>query len=146
MADFGGADQDAFRVEVREWLEANFPKSLAHDADTQLAKLQARPESPEATAWRLALGAKGWGVPTWPKEYGGGGLSRAEARVLAEEMANLGTRNPIGGMGVAFFGPTLLEYGSEALKREHLPGIVMGEVWWCQGYSEPGSGSDLASL
>jgi alkylation response protein AidB-like acyl-CoA dehydrogenase len=145
MADFGG-DVETFRAEAREWLEANFPKSLAHDANTQLAKLQARPETPEATAWRLALGRKGWGVPTWPKEYGGGGLSRAEARVLAEEMARIGARNPIGGMGVAFFGPTLLEYGTEALKREHLPGIVMGEVWWCQGYSEPGSGSDLASL
>jgi alkylation response protein AidB-like acyl-CoA dehydrogenase len=145
MADFGG-DVETFRTEAREWLEANFPKSLAHDANTQLAKQQARPETPEATAWRLALGRKGWGVPTWPKEYGGGGLSRAEARVLAEEMARIGARNPIGGMGVAFFGPTLLEYGSEALKREHLPGIVMGEVWWCQGYSGPGSGSDLASL
>ncbi|MDE2487356.1 MAG: acyl-CoA dehydrogenase family protein [Alphaproteobacteria bacterium] len=146
MADFGGTDLEAFRAETRAWLEANFPKALANKPDVQLAKLQARPETPEATAWRLALGGKGWGTPTWPKEYGGGGLSRAEARVLAEEMAKIGARNPIGGMGVAFFGPTLLEYGSEALKREHLPGIVMGEVWWCQGYSEPGSGSDLASL
>jgi alkylation response protein AidB-like acyl-CoA dehydrogenase len=145
MADFGG-DVETFRAEVREWLEANFPKSLATDANAQLAKLQARPESDEARAWRLALGAKGWGVPTWPKEAGGGGLTREQARVLAEEMARIGARNPIGGMGVAFFGPTLLEYGTEALKREHLPGIVMGEVWWCQGYSEPGSGSDLASL
>src|SRR5512146_872174 len=146
MADFGGADLEAFRAGARDWLEANFPKSLAHDADAQLAKLQARPESPEAKAWRLALGAKGWGTPTWPKDVGGGGLSRQQAQVLAEEMARIGARNPIGGMGVAFFGPTLLEYGSEALKREHFPGIVMGEVWWCQGYSEPGSGSDLASL
>jgi alkylation response protein AidB-like acyl-CoA dehydrogenase len=146
MADFGGADVEAFRTEARAWLEANFPKALAHDYDTQLAKLQARPESPEAKAWRLALGQKGWGAPTWPKDYGGGGLSRAEAKVLTEEMAKVGARNPIGGMGISFFGPTLLEYGSEALKREHMPGIVMGEVWWCQGYSEPGSGSDLASL
>jgi alkylation response protein AidB-like acyl-CoA dehydrogenase len=145
MADFGG-DVEAFRAEVRAWLDANFPKALAHDYDAQLAKLQARPESDAAKAWRLALGSKGWGTPTWPKEYGGGGLSRAEARVLGEEMAKVGARSPIGGMGVAFFGPTLLEYGSEALKREHMPGIVMGEVWWCQGYSEPGSGSDLASL
>jgi alkylation response protein AidB-like acyl-CoA dehydrogenase len=145
MADFGG-DVETFRAEARDWLEANFPKSLAHDARAQLAKLQARPETAEARAWREALGRKGWGVPAWPKEYGGGGLSRAEAKVLAEEMARIGARNPIGGMGVAFFGPTLLEYGSEALKREHLPGIVMGDVWWCQGYSEPGSGSDLASL
>ena len=146
MADFGGSDLDAFRAEVGKWLQANFPPALAHDYDAQLAKLQAKPESAEATAWRKALGAKGWGAPTWPKEYGGGGLSRAEARVLSEEMAKVGARNPIGGMGIAFFGPTLLEYGSEALKRQHMPGIVMGDVWWCQGYSEPGAGTDLAAL
>jgi len=145
MADFGG-EVETFRAEVRAWLEANFPKALAHDTAAQLAKLQARPESDAAKAWRLALGGRGWGTPTWPKAYGGGGLSRAEAAVLAEEMARVGAKNPIGGMGVAFFGPTLLEYGSEALKREHMPGIVMGEVWWCQGYSEPGAGSDLAGL
>jgi alkylation response protein AidB-like acyl-CoA dehydrogenase len=146
MADFGAAELEAFRAEAKAWLEENFPKALAHDAEAQLAKLQAHPESQAAKAWRLALGKKGWGVPTWPKDAGGGGLGRAEARVLQEEMTAIGARNPIGGMGVTFFGPTLLEYGSEALKREHLPGIVMGEVWWCQGYSEPGSGSDLASL
>jgi alkylation response protein AidB-like acyl-CoA dehydrogenase len=92
------------------------------------------------------MGAKGWGTPTWPKEYGGGGLSRAEARVLQEEMAKIGARNPIGGMGVMMFGPTLIEYGTPELKAEHLPGIIKGEVRWCQGYSEPGAGSDLASL
>ena len=146
MADFGGADLDAFRTEARDWLAANFPPSLAHDVTAQLAKLQARPESADALTWRRAMGAKGWGTPTWPTKYGGGGLSREQARVLAEEMAKIGARNPIGGMGVSMFGPTLLEYGSEALKAEHFPGIVSGDVWWCQGYSEPGAGSDLASL
>ncbi len=146
MADFGATELEAFRTEVRDWLDANFPKSLANDADAQLAKLQAKPESADATAWREALGKKGWGTPTWPTAVGGGGLSREQARVLQDEMAKVGARNPIGGMGVAFFGPTLLEYGSDALKKEHFPGIVMGDVWWCQGYSEPGSGSDLASL
>src|SRR5690242_16975214 len=131
MADFGG-DLETFRADVRTWLDENFPKSLAHDYDTQLAKLQARPETPEAKAWREALGRKGWGAPTWPTEVGGGGLSRAQAAVLAEEMAKVGARNPIGGMGIAFFGPTLLEYGSEALKKQHFPGIVSGDVWWCQ--------------
>ena len=145
MADFGG-DVETFRVEAREWLEANFPKSLAHNIAAQMAKLQVQPESPDALSWRRALGAKGWGTPTWPKSVGGGGLTRDEARVLAEEMARIGARNPIGGMGVSMFGPTLLEYGSDALKKEHFPGIVSGDVWWCQGYSEPGAGSDLASL
>ena len=92
------------------------------------------------------MAAKGWGTPTWPATYGGGGLSPAMARILAEEMAAVGARNPIGGMGVMMFGPTLIEYGTEALKRQHLPGIISGNVRWCQGYSEPGSGSDLASL
>jgi len=145
MADFGG-EVETFRAEARDWLEANFPKALAKDPMAQLARMQAQPESEEALAWRRAMGGKGWGTPTWPKEYGGGGLSRAEARVLAEEMAKIGARNPIGGMGVMMFGPTLIEYGTEALKREHLPGIISGDVRWCQGYSEPGAGSDLASL
>jgi alkylation response protein AidB-like acyl-CoA dehydrogenase len=92
------------------------------------------------------VAAKGWGVPTWPAAYGGGGLSPAEARVLREEMAKLGAWNPIGGMGVMMFGPTLLEYGTEEQKQRHIPPIARGELRWCQGYSEPGSGSDLASL
>ena len=146
MADFGGDDLEAFRAEAREWLEANFPKALAADPVAQVAKMSGAEESETARAWRKAMGAKGWGVPTWPAEYGGGGLSVKQARVLHEEMAKLGARNPIGGMGVMMFGPTLIEYGTEALKRQHLPGIVNGDVRWCQGYSEPGSGSDLASL
>jgi alkylation response protein AidB-like acyl-CoA dehydrogenase len=146
MADFGGADLETFRSEARAWLEANFPKSLANDPVAQTAKMQGLPESDDAKAWRKAMGGKGWGTPTWPADYGGGGLSRAEARVLTEEMARIGARNPIGGMGVMMFGPTLIEYGTEALKRQHLPGIISGDVRWCQGYSEPGSGSDLASL
>ncbi len=145
MADFGG-DAETFRAEARAWLAENFPASLKADPAAQLAAMQAQPESPEAKLWRERMGAKGWGVPTWPAEYGGGGLSRQEARVLAEEMAAVGARNPIGGMGVMMFGPTLIEYGTEALKRQHLPGIITGTVRWCQGYSEPGSGSDLASL
>ena len=146
MADFGGADTEAFRAQAREWLAANFPKKLAKDPLAQVAKMQGQPESDAARTWRERMGAKGWGTPTWPAEYGAGGLSRAEARVLAEEMAAIGARNPIGGMGVMMFGPTLIEYGTEALKRQHLPGIISGEVRWCQGYSEPGAGSDLAGL
>jgi len=92
------------------------------------------------------MGAKGWGTPTWPKAYGGGGLTPAETRVLQAEMRAIGAWNPIGGMGVMMFGPTLLEYGNEEQKQRHIPPIVRGEKRWCQGYSEPGAGSDLASL
>jgi alkylation response protein AidB-like acyl-CoA dehydrogenase len=145
MADFGG-DVEGFRTEARAWLEQNFPEGLKRDPAQQMAAAMGQPEGADAKAWRKAMGDKGWGTPTWPAEYGGGGLSRPEARVLAEEMAGIGARNPIGGMGVMMFGPTLIEYGTEALKRQHLPGIIHGDVRWCQGYSEPGSGSDLASL
>ncbi|HVM99316.1 MAG TPA: acyl-CoA dehydrogenase family protein, partial [Caulobacteraceae bacterium] len=146
MADFGG-DAEAFRLEARSWLEENFPKSLKDNPAAQMAAaMGGMAESADARLWRERMGAKGWGVPTWPKQYGGGGLSRLEARVLAEEMARIGARNPIGGMGVSMFGPTLLEYGTEEQKAKHIPPICRGELRWCQGYSEPGAGSDLASL
>ncbi|TPG21478.1 acyl-CoA dehydrogenase [Sphingomonas koreensis] len=137
---------EAFRAEARSWLAAHFPPSLKGKDNAMSAVEGPSEPSADEEAWRKAMGEKGWGVPTWPKAYGGGGLSRAEARVLAEEMARAGAWNPIGGMGVMMFGPTLLEYGSEAQKQTHIPAIAKGEVRWCQGYSEPGAGSDLASL
>ncbi|MDV3456554.1 acyl-CoA dehydrogenase family protein [Sphingomonas sp. HF-S4] len=136
----------AFRSEVRDWLAAHFPPSLKGKDNAMSAVEGPHENSPEEDAWQAAMGEKGWGVPTWPSDYGGGGLSRAEARVLQEEMARIGAWNPIGGMGVMMFGPTLLEYGSEEQKSEHIPAIAKGTVRWCQGYSEPGAGSDLASL
>jgi len=145
MADFGG-DAEAFRLEARTWLEENFPKALKDNPAAQVASMMGGEETAEVKVWRERMGAKGWGTPTWPKQYGGGGLGRAEARVLVEEMNRIGARNPIGGMGVSMFGPTLIEYGTEAQKAKHIPPIVRGELRWCQGYSEPGSGSDLASL
>jgi alkylation response protein AidB-like acyl-CoA dehydrogenase len=146
MADFGG-ELDAFRAEARDWLEANLPASLRGDPDavTEAVMGGGRPND-DVLVWKQRMGAKGWGAPTWPKEYGGGGLTPAEARVLAEEMARIGAGNPIIGMGTSMFGPTLLEYGTEDQKQRHIPPIVRGELRWCQGYSEPGAGSDLAAL
>ncbi|MDE2487355.1 MAG: acyl-CoA dehydrogenase family protein [Alphaproteobacteria bacterium] len=147
MADFGGAELEAFRAEAREWLQANFPKSLAHNSEAATqAMMGGEKPTGDAAAWKRAMGEKGWGVPTWPKQYGGGGLSPQQARVLAQEMDRIGAYNPIGGMGVSMFGPTLLEYGTEDQKQRHIPSIVKGELRWCQGYSEPGAGSDLAGL
>ncbi len=147
MADFGGADTEAFRAEAREWLAANFPKSLGADKAALEAAIMspAKPEG-DLAVWKERMGAKGWGVPTWPKALGGGGLSTAEARVLQQEMAAIGAVNPIVGMGVNMFGPTLLEYGTEEQKQRYIPDIATGKVRWCQGFSEPGAGSDLASL
>jgi alkylation response protein AidB-like acyl-CoA dehydrogenase len=145
MADFGGNELEAFRKEVRDWLEANYPASLRQNG-AEFDAVEAANPTGDADLWRKRMGEKGWGTPTWPKEYGGGGLTQAQARVLAEEMRRIGAPNPITGMGPGMFGSTLLEYGTEAQKQKYLPPIVRGDVRWCQGFSEPGAGSDLASL
>jgi alkylation response protein AidB-like acyl-CoA dehydrogenase len=105
-----------------------------------------RSSNEESYAWLSAMSEKGWTVPTWPHEYGGAGLSKDEFLVLLDELQRINARPPLCGMGVSMIGPTLLEYGSEQQKLEHLPPIARGELAWCQGYSEPGAGSDLASL
>lgn len=145
MADFGATELEAFRADARTWLEANFPSGLTGRSDIANAEPPV-PVEGDYKLWKDAMGAKGWGVPTWPKAYGGGELSAGEVKVLREEMARIGAWNPIGGMGVMMFGPTLLEYGTEAQKQTHIPPIARGALRWCQGYSEPGAGSDLASL
>jgi alkylation response protein AidB-like acyl-CoA dehydrogenase len=96
--------------------------------------------------WLERMAERGWTVPDWPKAYGGGGLGRDEVRVLREEMDALKCRLPLTSFGISMLGPALLKYGNEEQKREHIPKIVRGEIRWCQGYSEPGAGSDLASL
>ncbi len=141
------AHLDDFRAAARAWLEANYPPELSENPTSVTAGMidGAKP-TPAAALWRKRMGDKGWGVPTWPQRYGGGGLSAAEADVLKQEMNQLGALNPIGGLGMMMFGPTLLEYGTEAQCARHIPPIARMELRWCQGFSEPGAGSDLASL
>lgn len=147
MSDAHDVNLERFRNEVGNWLKANFPASLAHDAGAQqTAAFGVARLSGDLKAWKDQMAEKGWGTPTWPTQYGGGGLSAAEARVLQQEMAKIGAFNPIGGMGVMMFGPTLLEYGNEDQKQKYIPDICAGRIRWCQGFSEPGAGSDLASL
>jgi alkylation response protein AidB-like acyl-CoA dehydrogenase len=136
---------EEFRQEARDWLAANFPPALKNQA--MQAMLGVQTGDSDIAKWRRALGSKGWTAPTWPKQYGGGGLSVPEARVLQEEMRKIGAFQPLGfGMGITMIGPTILDYGTEEQKRTHIPPIVKGEVQWCVGYSEPNAGSDLASL
>lgn len=142
-------DLEAFRAEARAWLEQNFPKSLSGKAGQYMVMEGGAELTGEARTWLERLGERGWGTPTWPVEYGGGGLTAAEAAVLQEEMRGAGAFNPIplrAGMGVTMVGPTILDYGTEDQKQRHLPPIARGEVRWCLGYSEPNAGSDLASL
>ena len=147
--DTADAGLDAFRAQTRAWLEANCPTEMrtpARSEDDICWGGRKGQYSAAQMTWLQRMGERGWTVPTWPKEYGGGGLSNAQAKVLAQEMAALGCRSPHSNFGIWMLGPALLKFGSEAQKREHLPRIARGEIRWCQGYSEPNSGSDLASL
>jgi alkylation response protein AidB-like acyl-CoA dehydrogenase len=143
-------DLETFRAETRAWLEANCPPEMREpvrsDADVVWGGRDQSKLTPAQKQWMDAMGARGWTVPDWPKEYGGGGLSPAETKILREEMARLKCRNPLNSFGISMLGPALLKYGTEAQKIEHLTKIARGEIRWCQGYSEPGAGSDLASL
>ena len=139
----------SFREEVRGWLEDNCPPSIRRPGgpgEGTGGGRRATYPNPEAKLWLDRMAEKGWTAPTWPKEYGGGGLDKEQAGVLAQEMRRINARPAHTGMGLSMIGPALLEFGNEEQKHEHLPKIVRGEIWWCQGYSEPGSGSDLASL
>ena len=109
-------DLETFRKEVRSWLSTNFPRSLENQGMIMFAEGRG-PDGSDFLRWKKIMAEKGWGTPTWPKEYGGGGLTRPEARVLQEELNRIGAFNPIGGMGIAMFGPTLLEYGNEEIGR-----------------------------
>ncbi len=144
------ADLESFRAETARWLDANAPQSLRGVPVTELegnwGGRKATYPNPDAKRWLDAAAAKGFTAPTWPTEYGGGGLSNEEAKVLAQEMARLRIPPPLVGFGLTMIGPTLLRFGNEEQKKEHLPRITRGEIRWCQGYSEPGAGSDLASL
>jgi alkylation response protein AidB-like acyl-CoA dehydrogenase len=148
MADFGGdVDLEAFRAEARGWLEGNFPTSLRGRPGMAMAVMEGLKLEGDLLVWKQRMADKGWATPTWPTQYGGGGLSQPAGRVLQQEMDRIGAFNPmVAGMGVTMVGPTILEYGTEDQKRRHIPPIVRGEIRWCLGYSEPGAGSDLASL
>ena len=148
MADFGG-DLETFRTQVRDWLAANYPAQLKSPAAGREEAMWggrafAGSDDPQIV-WMKRVAARGWTAPTWPKEYGGGGLSPDKARIVEQELAR-GYRPPLVSFGLWMLGPVLLEFASEAQKAEHLPKIIQGEIRWCQGYSEPGAGSDLASL
>ena len=134
-----------FRADAQRWLAEHFPSSLQSKPPAHVAGYGGKFEG-DMEQWRVALGEKGWSAPMWPAEYGGGGLTTEEARVLREEMKKAGAFNPIGGFGIMMFGPTLLDVATEEQKQRYLPPIVRGDIHWCQGYSEPGAGSDLANI
>ncbi|MFV0478435.1 MAG: acyl-CoA dehydrogenase family protein [Parahaliea sp.] len=143
-------DLDQFRTETRVWLEENCPPSMRVPVKSyeEMYMGGRKPEitHPDQKRWCECMAERGWTVPHWPKAYGGGGLNKEETGILREEMSRIGARRPLDSFGISMLGPALLKFGTEEQKLAHLPPIVRGEIRWCQGYSEPNAGSDLASL
>lgn len=136
----------AFREEARSWLDQNCPPTMRSSGSYTSGGRKVRYHNPETKTWLDRMAERGWTAPTWPREYGGGGLNKDEEQVLAEEMARINASAPLSGHGLTMIGPAILEFGTSEQRSEHLPPIVRGEIRWCQGYSEPGAGSDLAGL
>jgi len=143
-------DLETFRAETRAWLEAECPAEcrgpVESDEDRVWGGRDAVFPTPAHKVWLERMGARGWTAPEWPAEYGGGGLSREQAKVLHSEMRHIDAQPPLASFGVWMLGPALLAFGTEEQKQRFLPEIVRGEIRWCQGYSEPGAGSDLAAI
>ena len=144
------SDLETFRAETRAWLEANCPPEVRGPVRSEDEAIwggrNATFATPGHKLWLERMGERGWTAPEWPREYGGGGLSREEAKVLASELRRIQAQPALLSFGVWMLGPALLAFGTEEQKKRFLPEIVRGEIRWCQGYSEPGAGSDLAGL
>jgi len=141
---------ETFRSEIRAWIDANAPEKMRTpiqgEADICWGGRNWTFQSEDQRVWLERCAEKGYTVGAWPKEYGGAGWSKDEHRIWKEELRALKVRSPLESFGIWMLGPALLQYGSHEQKLEHLPKIARGEIRWCQGYSEPGAGSDLASL
>ena len=143
------SDLAEFRASTRAWLEENCPASMRTATPEEEVIWGGRRQewvNPDSKLWMERMAEKGWTVPRWPTEYGGGGLSIDEDKILTEEMRRINARLPLQSFGIWMLGPALLEFASEEQKLHYLPQIARGEIRWCQGYSEPGYGSDLAGL
>ena len=129
---------DEFRLQTRDWLESNCPRSMRTrmvPGEQVTGGQKRRSSNPDSYLWLDRMVEKGWTVPTWPAEYGGGGLKKDQFLILLQELQRIQARPPLGGMGVDMIGPTLLEFGTNSQKARHLPAIARGETAWCQGYS-----------
>ncbi|MGB2482478.1 MAG: acyl-CoA dehydrogenase family protein, partial [Pseudomonadales bacterium] len=134
-----------FREETRLWIEQNCPEGARGAGQIPFGSRRVELDV-DTALWLERMAEKGWTVPTWPKEYGGAGLERDQYEVLIDELKKAGARTPLTGRGVNYIGPTILEFGTEAQKQKWLPICARGQGAWAMGYSEPGAGSDLASL
>ena len=145
MSGLSMANIEEFRQQTREWLEDNCPESMRQpiksEYDQYWGGRNAVFQSEDQRSWLDCMVGRGWTAPEWPAEYGGGGLSKAEAKVLREEMDRITARRPLESFGIDMLGPALLKFASEEQKLRYIPEIVQGKIRWCQGYSEPNAGS-----
>ena len=139
------ASMDQFRQDTRAWLEENCPAGARGPGPVPLGSTKVEMDT-DSRLWLERMAAKGWTVPTWPREYGGAELERPQYEILIDELKRINARTPLTGRGVNYIGPTILEFGTDEQKARWLPPISRGEGAWAMGYSEPGAGSDLASL
>ena len=139
------ANLDDFREETRDWLETNCPEDARGPGPVPWGSTKIKLDD-ASKQWLERMASRGWTVPSWPKEYGGAALSPDQYKILIDELKRINARPPLTGRGVNYIGPTLLELGSDDQRERWLPGISRGEGGWAMGYSEPGAGSDLASL
>ena len=132
-------DLESFRSETRAWLEANCPPEMREpmrdESDACWGGRNPTFKNEAQKRWMEVMAARGWTVPDWPTEYGGGGLSPAETKILRQEMARINASNPLMSFGISMLGPALLKYGTEEQKKHYLNQIARGEIRWCQGYS-----------
>jgi len=144
------ANLEEFRHQARDWLEENCPASMRRPIESDKDQCWGGRnwvfENDDQRLWLERMAERGWTTPQWPTEYGGGGLSREEAKILQQEMARIVARRPLESFGIDMLGPALFKFASEEQKRRFIPEIIRGKIRWCQGYSEPNAGSDLASL
>lgn len=144
------SELEEFRLETRKWLADNCPASMRepmkNEVDACWGGRNVVFQSDDQRVWLERMAARGWTTPTWPKEYGGGGLNAAQAKVLQQELKSINARRALMSFGIDMLGPALLKFASEEQKQKFIPDIIHGKIRWCQGYSEPNSGSDLASL
>ena len=140
---------DSFTAEVDAWIEENCPKSMRTPmpvSEQVWASSEINFPTSDSKIWFDAMVSKGWCTPEWPVEYGGGGLSFEQAKILRSRLKFFGCRPAQINFGISMLGPVILEFGNDDQKKEFLPKISRGEIWWCQGFSEPGAGSDLANV
>ena len=140
------AEDEAFRAEFSGWLKANLPKAGTSEDGGDFMRESSADDWKRRVEWHKKMHSGGWVGISWPKEYGGRGATLTQQIIYNEELAKVDSPMLVNGLGIMLVGPTIIHWGTEEQKKKHIPKILSADELWCQGYSEPGAGSDVASL